>query len=53
MNARRFGADLAGYGVQVISGMAYGIDGIAQEEALNAERRRDIERKKAEKRIRK
>jgi DNA processing protein len=36
LNARRFGADLAGYGVQIISGMAYGIDGLSQEEALNA-----------------
>lgn len=35
MNARRFGADLAGYGVSVVSGMAYGIDGLAQEEALD------------------
>lgn len=36
MNAKRFGADLAGYGVSIVSGMAYGIDGIAQEEAINA-----------------
>ncbi|MCR4806233.1 MAG: DNA-processing protein DprA [Lachnospiraceae bacterium] len=36
LNASRFGADLAGYGVQTVSGMAYGIDGISQEEALNA-----------------
>ena len=36
LNARRFGADLAGYGVQLVSGMAYGIDGLSQEEALNA-----------------
>ena len=36
LNARRFGADLAGYGVQIVSGMAYGIDGLSQEEALAA-----------------
>ena len=36
LNAKRFGADLAGYGVQIISGMAYGIDGLSQEEAINA-----------------
>ncbi len=36
MNAVRFGADLAAYGVQIISGMAYGIDGIVQEEAIRA-----------------
>ena len=37
MMAQRFAADLAGYGVSVISGMAYGIDGISQEAALNAD----------------
>lgn len=36
LNAQRFGADLAGYGVQIISGMAYGIDGLAQGGALDA-----------------
>lgn len=36
MMAKSFAADLAGYGVSVVSGMAYGIDGIAQESALNA-----------------
>lgn len=36
MMAERFGADLAGYGVQIVSGMAYGIDGLSQEAALNA-----------------
>ena len=36
LNAKRFGADLAGYGVNIISGMAYGIDGLSQEEAINS-----------------
>jgi DNA processing protein len=36
MMARRFASDLAGYGVAIVSGMAYGIDGISQEAALNA-----------------
>ena len=36
MMARRFASDLAGYGVTIVSGMAYGIDGISQEAALNA-----------------
>lgn len=36
MMAGRFGSDLASYGVSVVSGMAYGIDGIGQEAALNA-----------------
>ena len=36
MNAAKFGADLAGYGVQVVSGMAYGVDGLAQAAALDA-----------------
>ncbi|MBR4718832.1 MAG: DNA-processing protein DprA [Lachnospiraceae bacterium] len=36
MMASKFGTELAGYGVQVVSGMAYGIDGLAQEAALNA-----------------
>ena len=36
MMAKRFAADLAGYGVSVVSGMAYGIDGISQEAALDA-----------------
>ena len=36
MMARSFASDLAGYGVSVVSGMAYGIDGIAQEAALNS-----------------
>ncbi len=34
--ARQFGRDLAVAGVQVISGMARGVDGIAQNAALNA-----------------
>ncbi|MCR5419766.1 MAG: DNA-processing protein DprA [Lachnospiraceae bacterium] len=34
MQAQHFGTELAGYGVNVISGMAYGIDGVAQEAAL-------------------
>ena len=36
MMARRLSSDLAGYGVAIVSGMAYGIDGISQEAALNA-----------------
>lgn len=32
--ARRFGKELAGYGVQIVSGLARGIDGIAQRGAL-------------------
>lgn len=34
--ARQIGLELAGYGAQVVSGMARGIDGIAQTEALRA-----------------
>ena len=36
MLAARLGNDLARYGVQIISGMAYGIDGISQMAALDA-----------------
>ena len=36
MIAERFSHDLAEYGVQIISGMAYGIDGISQKAALDA-----------------
>ena len=36
MTAERFGADLAGYGVQIVSGMAYGIDGLSQKAAMEA-----------------
>lgn len=36
MTAERFGGDLAGYGVQTVSGMAYGIDGLSQMAALEA-----------------
>lgn len=34
--AAELGRELAGYGVQVVSGMAKGIDGISQQAALNA-----------------
>ncbi len=36
MTAKRFGADLAAAGVSIVSGMAYGIDGISQMAALDA-----------------
>lgn len=36
MMAERFGRDLAGYGVQTISGMAYGIDGLSQMASVEA-----------------
>ncbi len=35
MMAERFGSDLAHFGVEVVSGMAYGIDGISQQAALD------------------
>ncbi|MBR5407501.1 MAG: DNA-processing protein DprA [Lachnospiraceae bacterium] len=36
MTARNFGSELASLGVQVVSGMAYGIDGLSQSAALEA-----------------
>lgn len=36
MMAKKFGGDLADMGVQIVSGMAYGIDGIGQTAALDA-----------------
>lgn len=36
MMAKKLGNDLAAFGVQIVSGMAYGIDGISQTAALDA-----------------
>lgn len=36
MMAKKLSSDLAGMGVQIVSGMAYGIDGISQTAALDA-----------------